>query len=139
MWTLAPGVTLLMAESSWISVAGDDSALSAVGTEQDPITISGAQAGSGFWDSLIFSGTLNSANTLEYVTVEGGGSTTGGGEQGMIQAMSDSHGVVLTVENSTVRGSAQYGIWLGGYAQYNENIESSNTFADNTAGNVFRQ
>jgi hypothetical protein len=47
--------------------------------------------------------------------------------------------VVLTVKDSTLRQSAQYGIWLGHWAQYNDDIESSNVFADNAGGNVFRQ
>ncbi len=139
VWTLAPGVTLMMAQSCWISVASDDAGFHAVGTAQKPITITGVEPTSGYWHGIIFDGTLNAANALEYATVENGGSTTGGGEQGMITAQSDSHGVALSVKSSTIRGSAQYGIWLGMWASYNDDIDSANTFADNAGGNVFRQ
>lgn len=57
----------------------------------------------------------------------------------MITATSDSHGVALSVKNSTIRHSAQYGIWLGGYAQYNDDIESSNTFEGNALGDVLME
>jgi hypothetical protein len=139
VWTLSPGVTLLMAKDSSLSVSGDESGLHAVGTAAEPITITGIQKTSGYWHSIVFDGTLNGANALDHVVVEYGGSLGGGGENGMIQAQSDSHGVALSVKNGTVRGSAQYGIWLGIYAQYDADIESSNMFANNAAGNVFKQ
>lgn len=139
VWTLAPGVTLLMAQDSWLYVGGDDAALHAVGTAEKPITVTGREKTSGYWHSIRFDTTLNPANAIEHATIEYGGSFQGGGEQGMIQAQSDSHGVVLSVKNGTIRGSAQYGIWLGAWAQYNADIESSNAFADNAAGDVFKQ
>lgn len=138
VWTLAPGVTLLLTKDKWISVSGDAAALHAVGTAQKPITISGVEKTPGYWHALRYDGSLNAANALEYATVEYGGSTGGGGEQGMIHANADSHGVVLSVKSSTVRNSGQYGIWLGHYAQYNSDIESSNTFSGNASGNVFK-
>ncbi|MBK7395258.1 MAG: hypothetical protein IPJ34_02875 [Myxococcales bacterium] len=138
VWTLSPGVTLLMAKDSWISVAGDAAGLSAVGSAVKPITISGIEKTKGFWHGIVFDATLNAANALAYATVEYGGSLGGGGERGMIQAHADSHGVVISVKNSTIRNSGQYGIWLGASAKYNSDIETSNTFANNTSGNVFK-
>jgi hypothetical protein len=137
VWTLAPGVTLLLPEDGWISMGGDEAALHAVGTEQKPITISGIEKTAGYWNSIIFDTTLNGANALDYVTVEFGGKP-GSGEMGLIHARSDSHGVSLSVTNSTLRDSAQYAIWLGLWAQVNGDIESSNTFSNNASGNVFR-
>jgi hypothetical protein len=137
VWTLAPGVTLLMPQGAWISAAGDDTGFHAVGTVAKPITITGLVKTAGYWHSIIFDTSLNSGNAIEYATIEYGGSTDGGGELGMIQAQSDSHGVTLSVKNSTIRHSARYGIWLGGYTQFNGDIESSNSFTGNAMGNVW--
>lgn len=139
VWTLAPGVTLWLPEDGWIHVGGDEAGFHAVGTPERPITISGLEKTSGYWHGLVFDTTLNAANALAHATVEYGGSLGGGGEQGMITAKADSHGVALTVQDSVIQHSAQYGIWLGGSAQYNADIATSNTFSDNAAGDVFEQ
>jgi len=139
VWSLAPGVTLLMAKEAWISMGGDGAGFYAVGTAQKPITISGSEKTSGYWHSLIFDTTLNSSNHIEYATVEYGGSKSGAGEIGMIQAQADSHGVALIVKSSTIRGSGQWGIFLAKSAKYNDDITSSNTFENNVAGNVNKQ
>lgn len=135
VWTLAPGVTLLMSKHGWLSVAGDAAGFHAVGTAQKPITISGVEKTPGYWDSIVFDGSLNGANALEYATIEYGG---GGVELGMLHAQADSHGVVLSVKNSAIRSSAKYGIWLAPSAQYNSDIETSNTFSGNALGDVLK-
>ncbi len=137
VWTLEPGVTLMLPEDGWIGVGGDDAALHAVGTAEKPITITGVEQTNGYWHSIIFDTTINAGNSLEHAVIEYGGSMSGAGEAGMITAKSDSHGVVVNVKNSVVRQSAQWGIWLGGYAQYNADIESSNTFEGNSGGDVY--
>jgi hypothetical protein len=38
-----------------------------------------------------------------------------------------------------MKDSAQYGIWLGRWAQHNADIETTNTFSNNVGGNVFKQ
>lgn len=139
VWTLAPGVTLLLARDTWLSIDGDMAGLHAVGTAQKPITLTGIEKASGYWHGILFGGSLNPENVIENAVVEYGGSTGGGGEQGMITASSDSHGVKVTVKSSTVRHSAQYGIWLGKFAQTNGDIDSSNTFSGNALGDVYRQ
>lgn len=137
VWTLAPGVTLMLPKDGWISVDGDTAGFHVVGTADAPITITGVEATSGYWHALAFGNSLNAANAIEHATVEYGGSTQGGGEAGMINAASDSHGVVLSVKSSVVRGSAQWGIWLGGFASYNPDIETSNSFSGNAGGDVY--
>jgi hypothetical protein len=137
VWTLEPGVTLMLPQNAWIGVNGDAAALHAVGTADKPITFTGVEPMNGYWHSINLGTTLNSANAIEHAVIEYGGSLGGGGEAGMITANSDSHGVVINVKNSVVRHSGQWGIWLGHYAQYNADIESSNTFSANAGGNVF--
>jgi hypothetical protein len=137
VWTLAPGVTLILPEAAILSVAGDYSGFSARGTADNPIRITGAEQTKGFWKSIAFDTTLNGANAIEYAIIEYGGSVGGTGEQGMIQARADSHGVSVNVTNSTIQHSGLYGIWFGGSAS--GDIETGNTFADNDSGDIFRE
>lgn len=139
VWSLDPGVTLLMAQSTWISVDGDEAGFHAVGTAANPITISGVEKTAGYWHAIAFGNSNNASNVLQYVTVEYGGSTTGGGEEGMINAAADSHGVSLTVDHCIVKDSAQWGIWLCKNAQVNGDIDTANTFSGNAKGDVFRE
>ncbi|MCU0671632.1 MAG: right-handed parallel beta-helix repeat-containing protein [Myxococcota bacterium] len=136
VWTLSPGTTIVMGEAAQITISDDVAAMNAVGTAASPIVITGARASAGAWDAIVFDNTNNSSNVLEHVMLENGG---GGDEQydlAMIVAVSDSHGVTVDVSDCTLRGSAKYAIHLDVYADYNDDIESSNTFADNASGNV---
>jgi hypothetical protein len=135
VWTLAPGVTLLMAPAAWISVSGDAAGLYAVGTAVAPILISGTVKAPGSWESIMFDTTVNAANRFDHCIIEYGGGGQAKGQMGMIIAQSDSHGVVLAVTNSTVRYSSQYGIALGHYAQA---TISGNTYAGNVMGDVYQ-
>ena len=136
VWTLAPGVVLLMGPGSGITVPGDNAAFHAVGTATAPILISGVGKTPGAWDSIIFDTTLNGANALSYCTIEFGGGGTAKGEMGMIIAQSDSHGVVLSLTNSTVQNSAVWGLYMGHYAQV---TQSGNTFAGNALGGSYKE
>ena len=136
VWTLAPGVTLLMAPTAWISVSGDDAGMHAVGTAAAPIVITGSVKTPGSWENIIFDTTLNGANAFDYCTIEYGGGGTAKGYLGMIDVRSDSHGVVLSVTNSKIQQSAVWGVYMGMYAQVNL---SGNTYAGNALGDVFQE
>jgi len=136
VWTLAPGVTLLMGPGAWLSIAGDAAGLHAAGTAAAPILISGLQKTAGFWESIVFDTTLNGANAFDFCTVEYGGGGTAKGDLGMIIAKSDSHGVTLSVTNSKIQYSAVYGLWLGGAAI---STLSGNTYTGNAMGDIYQQ
>ena len=137
VWTLAPGVTLILPAAAILSVAGDYSGLRAVGTAELPITFTGAEKTAGFWKAIRFDGTLNAANVIDHAVLEYGGSVGGTGELGMIHMSADSHGVSATITNSTLTHSGLYAIWLCASASVNADIETSNTFSDNASGDVF--
>lgn len=136
VWTIAPGVTLLMAKGSGVEVSGDASAFHAAGTAAKPILITGVEKTSGAWESIIFGSSNNAANVLEHCTIEYGGGGTAKGHMGMIIATSDSHGVTAAITNSTIRHSEVYGLWLGLYAKV---TQSGNTFSNNKLGDTFKQ
>ncbi|MBU1413878.1 hypothetical protein KKC22_20375 [Myxococcota bacterium] len=136
VWTLSPGTTMIMGPAAQITIAGDEAAMNAVGTTEEPIVITGHEATAGAWDAIVFDTTNNASNVLEYVTLEYGG---GGEEQydlAMIVAVSDSAGVTIDVANCILRDSLKYAIYLDSYASYNADIESGNTFSDNASGDV---
>jgi hypothetical protein len=136
VWTIAPGVTLLMAQGAGVYVGGDDAAFHAVGTAQKPILITGVEKIAGAWETLFFDTSNNGASAFDYCTVEYGGGGTAKGQMGMILATADSHGVTLSVTNSKIQHSAVFGIWLSQSAKL---TQSGNTFASNKLGDTFKQ
>jgi len=134
VWTIAPGVTLEMAAQTSLRISGDAAGLHAVGTPTLPIVITGLTKTRGSWDGIMFDGTLNGANAFEYCTIEYGGGGGRFGWNGMINAQSDSHGVTMSVTNSTVQHSLLWGIWVG---HYGTGSVSGNTYADNAGGDYF--
>lgn len=137
VWTLSPGVQLQLPAAAFIAVAGDEAGLSALGTALKPIRLSGTQAVAGHWGALIFDSSLNSANALDYVTLEHGGSN-GDDADGTVVVRSDSHGVRVTMTNGAIRHSGEFAAWLGVYSEVNADFETSNTFEDNARG-VYRE
>jgi hypothetical protein len=138
VWTLDPGVTIIMTAGGWIENACDDvCAINAVGSVAKPIVITGAEATRGYWQSIRFGGSSNSSNVLDHVTVEYGGQTTAG-DPAQITALTDSRGYVISITNSAIQHSAGGGIALsgGGNAHWNSDIATSNTFADNVGADV---
>ncbi|MFZ5444509.1 MAG: hypothetical protein ACOZQL_31240 [Myxococcota bacterium] len=136
VWTLEAGVTLEMGPMTRIDVGGgDDVGFHAAGTATKPVVITGIQKAKGSWDGIDYNGTLNAANVLDHCVIEYGGGGTRFGWQGMINSHSDSHGVNVSVTNSTVRHSAVWGIY------FNNNQTGSvsgNTYEDNTSGDYHR-
>jgi hypothetical protein len=134
--TLAPGVTLLMDANSYIAVGGNDSWLRAVGTAAAPITIRGAEEVAGFWQSIFFDNTEDNPNALDYCNIAHGGGGAARGWYGMIVATSDSRGVQVSVNNSTIQDSSQYCIWKVSVANVSV---SGSTFARCASGDIFTQ
>jgi hypothetical protein len=111
--TLRPGTQLRFeADQSMLVMRGG---LSAVGTAQFPIVFTGTSATAGHWGGLGFIGSSRAMNQLENVVVEfGGGRSIGGSTQraNVVVTMggANEHSRV-TIRNTTLRGSAQYGLW----------------------------
>jgi hypothetical protein len=137
-WTLSPGVTLVLAQNAWIFIGGsDDAAMHAVGTAAAPITITGAEQINGYWETIQFDNTNNSANVFDHVVVEYGGSLDNSGDYAEVMATSDSHGVTLSVAHTTFRHSPVCGLYLGMYATGTID-DLTNTYED-TNGTSCRQ
>lgn len=136
VWTLEPGVTLEMMPMSSIRVSTDAVGFHAVGTAMKPITITGTTKSRGGWDGIDFDTTLNAANAIEYCVIEYGGGGARYGSKGMIFAHADSHGVRISVTNSTIQHSGLWGIYMGGSQT---GAVMGNTYADNAMGDFFHE
>lgn len=134
VWTLEPGVTLEMRPQTRIDVGTDAVGFHAVGTTAKPITITGTEKTNGSWDGIEFDTTLNGANLLDHCIIEYGGGGQRFGWKAMINSSSDSHGVQVSVTNSTIRHSASWGIYFN-TAQ--RGGVTGNTYADNAMGDYF--
>ena len=139
VWTLAPGVTLILPAEAVLSVSSDFCGLHAAGTAEAPVTFTGAEKTAGFWKAIRFDGTLNAANSLEHAIIEYGGSVGGTGEEAMVHVVSDSHGVAVNLTGCTLSHSGQWAVYLGLWAQVNGDLETANTFSDNALGAVYRE
>ncbi len=136
VWTLEPGVTLEMMPMTSIRVDGDAAGFRAVGTAAKPITITGTNKTRGSWDGIDFDTTLNSANALEHCVIKYGGGGSRLGWSGMIFAHADSHGVRVSVTNSTIQHSGVWGIYMG---SSQTGAVMGNTYADNAMGDFFHE
>lgn len=139
VWTIAPGSTFILAKDVDFTLGGDDAAVYAVGTEQQPIVFTGEQKTAGFWRGFVIDNDVNAKNSFQYATLEyGGGSIGEGTDHGMIVLTSDSHGAAVTVKNCTLQHSARWGVYLSNkYNTANDDIDTVNTFSDNAQGNVY--
>lgn len=130
--TLSPGITLIFANNQErLDVPGT---LNAVGTANEPITLTAAQPVAGGWGGLRMYNTSSTNNQLEYVTIHYGG--------GYYQADLELSGAGIAptqvaVHNCTFTDSAKYGVfWIPEYVTVDGDLEGDNTFSNNALGNV---
>lgn len=129
-----PGVTLAMQENVPFYV-GNQGALNAIGTEQDPITFTSADTSTPkYWNHLQFEGSNSADNVLEHVVIEYSGKGAPDDWNGNL-FLSQEAGVdpVVELRNSTISNSQTYGIFL-----YEGTINDCGnvTFESNAAGDI---
>lgn len=139
VWTLEPGVTLKMKPSTSILISGGQTGMNAVGTAAAPIVITGTERTPGSWRSIVFSDTTHPSNVFEHVTVEYAGGAVDQEDLGAIVLTSAGQPISLTLRSSTIQHNLQYGLYLSRNATMNADVEAANTWADNAAGNVYRE
>ena len=107
--------------------------LIAKGTKAKPILFTGEQKTAGFWKGLRFYYSNNIKNELDYVTVEYGG---GNGYGNLVLDALSHEPCRIKVNSSTFTNSSKYGIWLDKGSVTNSDIATSNSFTNNTDGNI---
>ncbi len=108
--TLDPGVTIEFREGVGVDVSGDGR-LTAEGSADEPITLTGVEEERGFWAGLYFQGTVSDDNVLNHVVVEyAGGSRWTGGSRSKAGVFVSDQDVTLAIENTTFRENAHAGL-----------------------------
>ncbi len=143
--TINPGAHIIMSSEAGIRVDGLDSqkgSLIAIGTPNEPIVFEGQEHSKGSWDAIYL---LSDNNNLQYCKISDGGRTQhccGGGNDkasGMI-TIGDYYMNIkasATIQNCTLSNSNEGAIYYKkAFVRVNQDIVSSNTFIDNTDGNV---
>lgn len=105
--TIAAGVTLRFASGTQLTVE-DGASLSAQGTAQKPIWLTGDDHTVGYWNGVTFLYSNSSRNVLEHVVIQYAGGQQGNGANLLIQATTVSPSRVK-ISNLTSRHSAGQG------------------------------
>jgi len=126
--TIAPGVRMLFEDDLLLDVT-DAGILTAVGTAAEPIVFSAVDPTPGYWMGINFGDSNSVSNIMQYFVVEYAGQNTPW-SHGAIVVWNGSR---VQIDHGTVRGGEGWGIWIRG-ANYNADIATANSFADNAAG-----
>lgn len=124
--TISPGTQFSMGADTSIEFGWNSStiALTAEGTEDDPIVFSGVEAEQGFWEGLIVRPNVLSSSSFDWVQISDGGSSGA-----CLDLQRD-----LSVTNSMFSNCAGYGILKE--ADDDTDYTDTNTFSDNELGDV---
>lgn len=125
--TLAAGARLVFEVDTGVTVA-DTGALTAQGTAQTPIVLTGAEPTRGYWRGVEFDYSNSANNVLDYVTIEYGGG--GGAYYSANLTIWDE--TRIAISHTTLRESDACGFWL----HDNANVQTftANTVTANTLG-----
>lgn len=106
--TIEPGVTIAFEQGAGFKV-GSDGSLNAVGTTENPITLTSTEAQKGWWQGIEFFST-NERNKISHAVIEyatSGGSTISGEA-----AIAISNSASLELTQTTIQHSSQGGLFI---------------------------
>jgi len=134
--TINAGSKFIFKKGTKLTVKAEG-ALKAVGTAKKQILFTGIQKTAGYWKGINFYYSIDTRNKLDHITIEyaGGGSNWYGSLH--LDSSSDSP-VRINVTNSTFRHSSKHGIWINTHSIVNNDIKTSNIFADNALSDIGR-
>ena len=129
---ISPGATLVFAdENERMEVTGS---LYAVGTADQPITLTAASATPGGWGGLRIYNTASENNQLEFVAISYGG---GYHNANLYLNGSSTNPTQISVRNCTFSSSAGWGVyWVPEYVTVADDLESDNSYSSNALGTV---
>ena len=135
MLTIEPGARLVFGSGVEMTV-WDDGQLAAVGTEADPIVLTGAEQTPGYWGGLRFYHSNSESNRLQSVTIEYGG---GYWDANLLLNGGSASPVLLDDTDCTFQNSGTWGVYMNRYVTVNADLETANTFFGNVSGDVFEE
>ena len=135
--SLEPGVTIEFAQGALLYVNTTGS-LSALGTSENPIVLTGQQKQLGYWRGVDFYNSKAMSNRLSYTIVECAGSSVQGYAAvpaGLSAVEYSSDGVGLSVDHCTFRQNNGYGVFIDSTVELRD--FSTNVVSGNVAGAVY--
>ena len=112
----------------------DGGGLDAVGSDDEPIVFTATEESPGWWEGLEFRESPRD-NVVEHAVVEYAGADASGlADPANIMVGAGTGDANITVVDSTLRNSSEYGIWVGEDSSVNDDVCDVNDFSDNTAG-----
>jgi|GEM_PF-6680511 len=133
-FTVLPGARVFMDYDAEVIIDGTQtgtSFFSAVGYSAQPIIISSVYGEQGAWKNIRFVSSTSSNNRIEFCNIIGGG--VDAVNTGMLNITSGSN---VVIRHNTISNSAANGIYISRSSTYNNDITTTNTFANNAGGNV---
>ncbi|HOX46211.1 MAG TPA: hypothetical protein PK668_21585 [Myxococcota bacterium] len=112
--TLSPGVKIIFSDGVELGLSGTR-ALVAVGTQDDPILLTGATQVRGSWTGLVLTN-ATAANRLDWVIVEYAGGTAAI-DNAAVTLDTTGEAVRLQMDHTTVRESSGFGLYLCGRSE----------------------
>ncbi len=137
--SINPGLVMEFESNSGLRVDSEGS-LSAIGTANEHILLTGKTKSAGAWKGLQFFATTDPNNALDYVDIEYGGQVEYGVDKANLNVQDFSAESTVNVTNSSFTNSAGYGIAIAnGSAVTPVDFATANTFSGNALGNVFNE
>lgn len=138
--TISKGVTILMGNDANLRVGAsavqtEVGKLVMTGTTTERISVKGEEgASSGSWGGILVQ--TASANSFSFVTFNGGGGPAALGDpKGMVSLDPNLAGTAVTIRDCVFEASKGWGVVVAGQTA-NADIETANTFSNNTLGGV---
>lgn len=126
---IEPGAEILFREGAGMEF-DSGSIFQLEGTADDPILFTGTQHQPGWWDGIYVSDSYSRNNSIGNVVVEYGG----GERNGNLHVGRSRREAFVSVANSTFRHSGEWGVWVHGSSETNEDVCDINDFHDNAEG-----
>jgi hypothetical protein len=139
--TLAAGTTIEFPQNARVRVE-DGGAITANGTQAEPIVLTGEQAINGYWGGVWIRASNSVDNVFDHVTIEYGGYETGPGTAygNLVVGGAGNIATAAEITNSTFRHGGEagenvgWGLWIADNATVNGDACDVNDFDDNDAG-----
>ncbi len=124
------GSTLIFAEDTHLNIKPEGS-LNAVGTEEKPILFTAEQEISGFWKGIQFTFSDHEENEIAHAVMEYGGNGAGAV---VLFGNVTSNASNLTLTNSLIQYSGEFGVWLHDASHLSA---TGNSYNNNQLGDIF--
>ena len=132
--TIEAGARLVFQEGGKLYLE-TGAALTALGTQDDPVVFTGLESTPGYWQGVELFDTDSQDNRFDHVVVEYGGDEGADVDANVVVAGTSR----LEITGSILCNSAGWAVLIGPQATINGDAQDSNSFSGNALGDIHRQ